>query len=174
MHNDSEKIIEDKRLLALYGYWVSKRGNRAMPARADVDPAEIPMLLPIIILIDVVKSGSYRYRLVGTEIVRSADRDVTGKLIEEALSDGPYRQYLTGLMNESVSSREPLYAEGTFISEGQVERQVSRLVLPLSADGTAVDMILVGQTILASTKAAARIVRSDDLLFAEKRRLRLA
>src|SRR4051794_10782916 len=55
---------------ALYRYWQSLRRGRRLPARADVDPIEIPALLPNLILIDVEPSPlRFRYRLVGTRIV---------------------------------------------------------------------------------------------------------
>ena len=79
MHKDPGQVIKDKRLLALYSYWESKRGDRSMPARADIDPAEIPSLLSIILLMDTSTAGEYRYRLVGTEIVRWLGRDTTGQ-----------------------------------------------------------------------------------------------
>jgi hypothetical protein len=173
MDNDNQQAIGDKRLTTLYRYWQSKQGGRLMPARADIDPTEIPSLLPILLLIDVVASVSYRYRLVGTEIVNSAGQDITGKLYDEVLPDDAYKSYLLGLLNEVVETRQPLYAEGAFMAEKRVERLVRRLVLPLSADGTTVDMILAGQTFMA-TKDAMRTDRPKDLPFAEQLRLRLS
>ncbi|HEX9789596.1 MAG TPA: PAS domain-containing protein, partial [Kiloniellales bacterium] len=85
MNNENKPAISDKRLATLYQYWQSKQGDRLMPARADIDPTEIPKLLPILLLIDVVATVSYRYRLVGTEIVSSAGQDITGKLFDEVL-----------------------------------------------------------------------------------------
>jgi hypothetical protein len=172
MNNENKPAISDKRLATLYQYWQSKQGDRLMPARADIDPTEIPKLLPILLLIDVIATVSYRYRLVGTEIVSSAGQDITGKLFDEVLPDDAYKKYLLGLVNEVVESRQPLYAEGAFMAEKRVERLVRRLVLPLSSDGTTVDMILAGQTFMA-TKETLRTGRSEDLPFAEQLRLRL-
>jgi hypothetical protein len=36
----------------LYAYWFSKRGSRSMPARGDVNPVDIPLLLPYLILVE--------------------------------------------------------------------------------------------------------------------------
>jgi hypothetical protein len=173
MGNDNQQAIGDKRLATLYRYWQSKRGDRLMPARADIDPIEIPRLLPILLLIDVIATVSYRYRLVGTEIVSNAGEDITGKLFDEVLPDDAYKKYLLGLVNEVVETRQPLYAEGAFMAEKRVERLVRRLVLPLSANGATVDMILAGQTFMA-TKDAMRTGRPTDLPFAEQLRLRLS
>ena len=57
----------DPRIKALYDYWNALRRGRAMPSRADIDPIEIPALLPYIIMYDVGASGGYTVRLVGEE-----------------------------------------------------------------------------------------------------------
>src|SRR5947207_13056937 len=59
--------IGDERLQRLYAYWRHKAADRSLPSRADLDPVEIPKLLPHIMLIDVLPSGGYHYRLIGTE-----------------------------------------------------------------------------------------------------------
>lgn len=170
MRKDPEQVIDDKRLLALYKYWQSKRGDRAMPMRADIDPAEIPALLPLILLIDVLETGGYRYRLTGTEIVKNFGHDVTGKTFTEALPGGPYAEYITGLVRDVATSGRPLYSEGAFMAEGRVDRQVRRLVLPLSANGRTVDMVLGGQTAIAPNRNATDKTFPNDLNFYENHR----
>lgn len=170
MQQDPAQIIEDKRLLALYHYWASKRGDRTMPARADIDPAEIPALLPIVLLVDIEGIGEYRYRLAGTEFVSNFGRDITGKTFAEVLPGGAYLEYITGLVNDVVSTGRPLYSEGAFTAEGHVDRHVRRLVLPLSAEGTKVDMVLCGQTVIATSKSALGRVIPTELPFSEGRR----
>src|SRR5580658_1065080 len=44
----------DPNLHALYAYWNTLRGGRPLPRRADIDPTEIPKLLPQILMYDVV------------------------------------------------------------------------------------------------------------------------
>ncbi|MHA1600643.1 MAG: PAS domain-containing protein, partial [Alphaproteobacteria bacterium] len=152
MQKPPEQIIEDKRLLALYGYWESKRGDRAIPARGDIDPLEIPELLPLILLIDVLQTGEYQYRLMGTEIVNNFGNNVTGLTFTEALPDGPYLEYITGLVRDVVSTGRPLYSEGAFMAKGRANRQVRRLVLPLSDDGHTIDKLLGGQVTIDTNK----------------------
>ncbi len=40
--------------LDLYAYWRATRGHRMMPARGDLNPGDIPTLLPHLILVDKV------------------------------------------------------------------------------------------------------------------------
>lgn len=75
-----ESQFGDERLARLYRYWWQKRGGGVAPHRSDLNPEEIPDLLPIMHLIDVRwEPLSFRHRLVGTEIVEWLERDVTGK-----------------------------------------------------------------------------------------------
>lgn len=174
MQSEPEKVIQDKQLLALYDYWLRKRGARTMPARADIDPTEIPKLLPLILLIDVLETGEFRYRLTGTEIVSNFGSNVTGMTFTEALPSGAYSEYITGLVRDVVSTGRPLYSEGTFMAEGRVNRQVRRLVLPLSDDGHMVDMLLCGQTTVADDKKVLRTAFPTCTPFSEGRRSYLA
>src|SRR5262245_27027572 len=66
--------------LNLYAYWHSKRGARIMPARGDVGAADIPLLLPYLMIIE--KDGDqFRYRLVGSAIVQEVGYDATGAAV---------------------------------------------------------------------------------------------
>ncbi len=150
-----DAIIADARLRALFGYWREKRGDRAMPARADLDPLEIPTLLPIVGLVDVLDGGArFRYRLVGTEMVDVSGHDPTGRFLDEALPDSGYADYLIDMFREVTRERRPLYGESDFRGQGRIECRVRRLLMPLSRDGRAVDMIFAGQVTVASERGA--------------------
>src|SRR5258706_10751243 len=60
----------------LYRYWLAKRAGRSMPARRDLDPCDIPKLLPYVMIVDNV-DDRLRWRLVGTAVAREAGRDLT-------------------------------------------------------------------------------------------------
>ena len=45
---------EHSYLVEFLEYWRGKCDGRAMPARADIDPLEIPRLLPYVYLVDVL------------------------------------------------------------------------------------------------------------------------
>jgi len=147
MTEPDDQTIDDDRLRALYHYWQRQAGGRAMPARRDIDPADIPSLLPHLILTDVLAGGRYRFRLIGTEISAAQGIQATGRYLDEVLQGEDYRAYVLGLYDELVQRRRPLYTDSFFLSlrDGAAERHTKRLMLPLSADGVRVDMVLVGQ-----------------------------
>jgi hypothetical protein len=63
-----------------YRYWLAKRGTRVMPARSDINPADFPLLLPYLVLVESV-DDQFRYRLVGSAITRAAGYDPTGRAV---------------------------------------------------------------------------------------------
>jgi len=72
-------------LAGFYNYWNEKRGDRAMPSRADLDPIEMKRWLPGIIIVDVLENPRRLvYRLVGSRSVSLRQTDVTGKTVPEA------------------------------------------------------------------------------------------
>ena len=158
---DVAKAIGDRRLAGLYRYWDERRGGREMPSRADIEPTDIPRLLPILILVDVEPDGGLRYRLIGTEFVTVAGRDVTGRSYAEVFPPGPYRDYIFALYDELILRRLPIYTEGVSPIAGSSRRRYTRrLMLPLSADGVRIDMVL-GVQIFEMTSDPDRVALQD-------------
>jgi hypothetical protein len=140
--------IGDERLLQLHAYWRHKATGRPMPCRADLDPIEIPQLLPHVMLVDVLRSSRYRYRLIGTENAREHGINATGCYLDEVLPGPEYQAHVIGLYDECLRFRRPLYSECLFLSPGQqgeLERHTKVLFLPLSDDGENINIVLVGQ-----------------------------
>ncbi len=134
----------EARLRALKRYWDDKRGSRAMPARADLDPVDIPEILPYIMLVDTAETlEDFRYRLVGTEACRGFDRDRTGARFADLPRIESFDEVFDGYWR-SFQERTPQYYHGPLALTGEDGIEFSRLTLPLSLDGNHVDMILVG------------------------------
>ena len=114
--------------------------------RADLDPTLIPRLLKNLILADVARDGhEIRYRLVGTEIVAAHGFEYTGMTVAE-LTSGATLDYTRRLYGIVVSGPPvPVYSEGRFQWADMEFRWTKRLHLPLSRDGSSVDMALAGQ-----------------------------
>ena len=118
-----------------------------MPRRADIDPIEIPKLLPDVMLVDVLPQGRYRYRLIGTENTQAQGMNATGRYLDEVLPGPEYAAHVIALYNECVGSRRALYSECLFMSprQGAPERRTKVLFLPLAEDGETVNMVFVMQ-----------------------------
>ncbi len=143
-------VIGDARLETLYRYWLSRRGDRAIPRRADIDPVEIPAAIwPHTMILEVVREDSrlrFRYRRAGSVFWRAGAAEPTGRFIEEVLpGTAGYLEYVVGIYVEMTESRRPMYSENYFIRAGQsVPMRTRRVSLPLSNDGVVVDTILAG------------------------------
>ncbi len=142
-----EPMIWSDRLTRLFRYWSGKRGGRPCPDRADIDPLDIPDLLPILFLADVEGEGTaFRFRLVGSEFVRKYGLDFTGRTLEQvnnhAYSDAIVRDY-----SDCAKRCMPLVSRNSFINDQGVYWKYERVLLPLG-DGTGrVGMLLGGMDI---------------------------
>ncbi|HWK46481.1 MAG TPA: PAS domain-containing protein [Stellaceae bacterium] len=125
----------------LYRYWNSKRQGTALPARRDIDPVEIPHLLPHILMLDVTDAPGFRYRLVGTAVVNGVGRDPTGLTFGNSLP-ADYAAALTTLYERVRDAGVPGFAVSEFHEEKGPERFCTRLILPLASDGKTVDKII--------------------------------
>ena len=100
-----------------------------MPRRADIDPGEIPRLLPDLMLVDLLPDGRYRCRLIGTANADAHGINATGRYLDEVLPGPEYRGHVIGLYDESVRARRPLYSESLFISpRGRVTERHTKVL----------------------------------------------
>jgi len=145
----------DRRMHEAYEYWCRKAGCRAMPSRADIDPIDIPKLLPDVMLVERDPGGRYRYRLIGTENARAHGINATGRYLDDVLPGPEYRAHVLALYDECVRERRALYSECLFFPPGraQPERHTKVLFMPLSSDGVTVNMIFVIQVFLYIDRA---------------------
>lgn len=138
---DSDEPIPARLDAALF-YWREQRGDRDMPARADIDPLDFPALLPWVMLIDVAHDPvDFSFRLIGTGIVERIERDYTGMSFAELPHmdrDSPiWRQF------DSVRvSREPMIGDVPYVGRHHEVRTVMDVKLPLSDGGSRVAMIM--------------------------------
>ncbi len=132
----------DPRITALWHYWEGLRGRRAMPSRADLDPADVRRLLPNLFLVDVgATAEDLRWRLMGTEVVRLFGRELTGQAVGAGM--GPTAGRLMRARFAFVArTARPAHATGTMQAERNAHAPFERLLLPLSADGVRVDMLV--------------------------------
>jgi hypothetical protein len=123
-------------------YWEQKRGGRKLPGRGDIDPEELKPYLRHLFLIEVLGGGTFRYRLVGTEITERYGRNSTGKTVREIYAGLPaIADWLTGMMLAVTERKRPVLAIGTLKMVGKEHIFSESLHLPLSDDGDSVTMI---------------------------------
>lgn len=146
------KALDEPLLAELYMYWSERRRGRVGPARGDIDPVDIPALLPHVALTEIVpaadgpggsSSTRFRYRLAGTQVERYVGCPLAGRYMDE-VARGSYLAFLVDLHDRLVAEKAPLYSENSFTIDGSTTLNAKRLMLPLSDDGDAVSMVLTG------------------------------
>ena len=130
------------RLRRLYDYWNDKRGARRMPCRKDIDPVDLRDLLGFINLVDVLENPrDYRIRLVGTKTVSIVGSDITGKRYSEV--DPKQKFYFIGEAYAlCVDQGTPVLVEADLGFLGRQHLEFARLYLPLSNDGSRINMVM--------------------------------
>ena len=146
---DPEPSILAPVLQPLLAYWKSRAGDRPLPARADIDPLDIPRLLPFLYLVDVepLTGGTmphrFRYRLVGTGIVERNGRDPTGRYLDD-FENRPFHETIMADYARCATEKRPVAATRRFMDATGRHWPYQRLVLPLSENGQDVNMLLGG------------------------------
>jgi hypothetical protein len=136
--------LTDPRLKRFYDYWLSKSRGSKLPGRQDIDPLEIPDLLPHVSMLDVVRTGDdirFRFRLVGTANVHIAKREHTGAFVEEVFAPADAEQTNAKYLS-IVETHEPHFWRTTMATIGNEPVTYARLMVPLATDGVTVDMLM--------------------------------
>ncbi len=132
-------------LVQALNYWQGKCGTHFAPSRQDIDPLEIPALLPRVMLADVEWGDDgpvdFLYRLSGTGICDIHGYDLTS-LRPRDLSPPAYGQMIYDHYCLTVQRREPL-AHVLVLQTNKQQRSYARIILPLSADGERVTMLMM-------------------------------
>jgi hypothetical protein len=139
---DSPIAPADADLKRLYDFWLAQRGARIAPPRAPFDPVTLRYVLGNLLLIDVLHDPvRFRYRLCGTNIVQRVGFDLTGKFVDEH-PEPQFREFALRTYRSVVSAGAPIHGLRNQVFDGRT-RRYEVLVLPLSGDGAAIDMIIV-------------------------------
>lgn len=134
----------DTKLQQLLNYWRGKGSEGVLPSRKDIDPIEIPRLMPHVAMIDILRDPlDYRYRLSGTHLVEMIGHDRTGRRMREFFT-APAIEAAEQMLERLLSRRKPLAFEGRLYWIERDYLAFHALILPLAADGHTVDMAIMG------------------------------
>ena len=132
-------------LVRALDYWRSKRGTRFAPSREAIEPTEITDFLARVMLVDVEQGEDgeidFQYRLSGTGICDVHGYDLTA-LRPRDLSPPDYGALVHEQYCNAVERRAPL-AHVLALQTKTKQRSYARIILPISADGQSVTMLMV-------------------------------
>lgn len=109
--------VASKRVRRFDAYWKSKLTDRGIPTREEIDPFDLPGLLPFLIIAEIEPSPfRVRYRLCGT-MIQEMDEELTGRYLDELKNTSDEHKIgLTALFQRVFSSAQPQYIVADFKS----------------------------------------------------------
>lgn len=139
--------FQDTSLDQMLSYWRSKCGPDRIPMRADIEPHEIPSVLPDLYLMNVRDGGKdFQYRLIGTRIEEFLGVDLTGFWLDE-VRPASILDRLLPLYRKAAVDRVPVYSEGRFLSSEAEYLKAKRLYAPLLTESDEVGQLMCVQTL---------------------------
>ena len=144
MSTDQE--VQHDKLKQLLKYWESIGPESQLPARTDIDPIQIPSLLPNVMLVDVEREAvRFRFRLVGSAIVKFVGKDCKGTYVDEIrLSDEEDLDDILADYKSVLASTAPVCRQRNVKTPDNRRFLYERLLLPLASDGATIDCLLGG------------------------------
>ncbi|NVJ98579.1 MAG: PAS domain-containing protein [Alphaproteobacteria bacterium] len=117
---------------AFYLYWREKRQG-AMPAKADLSIADMAPYLPNLVFVEPrFDPEDFRFRLIGTEVVRKSRKDRTG----QCFGDNPNMDRTSQFWRRYAwvrDNQQPLFSKVEYVGTDKAVRNVEDLILPLRA-----------------------------------------
>ena len=121
----------------LIDYWRARRGDAALPARNDIDPADFAPLLPQVFMAGRRGSGVYPLRLVGEFVIDLHGRGLRGEDAARLWSPG-HRLELQLALEKGVRLPEPVVISAEGATDEGAELRLEVLFAPLAGpDGEA-------------------------------------
>ena len=134
--------ITDPRLRLLHDLWQTHRDGAPAPRLADLDVFDSPHWLGHLSLLEAIEDGlDFRYLIYGRALAAYYGRDLSGKTTRDlsaAVGNLIRREYL-----QAYADQRPVLVERRRRVRG-VSIMIAKLVLPLSSDGRAIDLLLAG------------------------------
>ncbi len=143
---DELPTITTPPLRGLVELWTMRCRDGRLPSRSDFSDDDLRPCFGHLLMVDVVGNPRrFRFRLLGTSLATAASRELTGKFFE----DVDIRGYEPDVLEDYemvVRHRRPYCKIRSFDPApeafAEIWKTYERLLLPLAADGEAIDRIM--------------------------------
>jgi len=130
----------------VYEYWLSKANGRPMPRRADIDPIEMRGWLAAVLLAEAVFDADgapidFYFRVSGSRVCERYGRELTRRRLSDVSLDHQNANVLA-TYQAAIETGGPIYSINRFEDDDNILRSFEMLLMPLSTDGRACDMVL--------------------------------
>ncbi|MGO9171096.1 MAG: PAS domain-containing protein [Rhodomicrobium sp.] len=136
----AQLILREQR--DLYGYWRSCAQSKPIPSRYDIDPVDIPHLLPGLSLLDAGEDlEALRYRLAGTRVREIYGTEITGRTVFGGGLQHK-RDYWLAVYRKVIEEQIPMQGAVRGPVSGREHLLLIWMRLPLTGLGGAVERVL--------------------------------
>ena len=126
-----------------FAYWQSKGWPDRLPRREDLDPFDVPALMPQIILLDVQREPrDFYYRVIGTGVTEHLSKDWTGTWMSEIEHQRPPSRIWENC-EKVVTSKAPALSTVPYVGPHADFLYGEDVILPLGDDEGNVAKLLV-------------------------------
>lgn len=123
----------------LFYYWQGRCGGRRLPAKSDIDPAEIKALLPYITMTEIHREPlRVRFRLVGTEVARVTASDFTNSWVPNAGWDSEIEAATLSVYQRVVDRGTPVFGVSNLVRSDGRQLRFEWAKFPLTSDGQSI------------------------------------
>lgn len=130
--------VQSRPIRRFDAYWRDKRGNRSMPFRREIDPAELKPLLPYMMVVEI-EAEPFRvlYRLAGTKVVEMNGIELTGRYLDTLDDEGAnFTQQGIAAYHQAWTTGQPVYGSYRWPTPSGAEYQVEFAIFPVEEPGT--------------------------------------
>jgi len=140
--SSGRSLAEESPIRAFHAYWRERAGARAWPRRDEIDPLDIPRLLPHLMILEPTTADGLRVRLAGTHLVNHLGADPTGGELRARACGEPFARVAAMLARTVVRAGAPAIASGRRHGADGTRRRVRHLMCPLSTGGERIDRLI--------------------------------
>jgi hypothetical protein len=126
----------------LFSYWNIRRGRRAAPDRADIEPGAIRTILADTFILCLDENDRYAFRIAGTRVCAAFGRELKNESFLD-LWDAESRQSVRDLITVVTTEMTPVVGSARSASSAGTRHEIELLVLPLKHRGRT-DMRMLG------------------------------
>ena len=133
--------MQTKAVTALYDYWTRQRGERSVPLRSAIEPADIAAILPDVFILEGDRMHPASFRLAGTRLCAQFGRELKG--VDFAALFAPDQRARIARLAETVMAQaSPAILQIQLVDGALDTTEAEIMLLPLATSGRIADRII--------------------------------
>lgn len=133
--------MQTKAATALYDYWTRQRGERAVPLRSAIEPADIAAILPDVFILEGGQPQPPCFRLAGTRLCAQFGRELKG-LDFAALFAPDQRGRIAKVADNVMTQAMPAVLRVQLVDGALDTTEAEIALLPLATTARTADRII--------------------------------